>query len=180
MSPVSIETPGKHQDHVSCTQETYSYWNGWCSRTLSNFDNLPLSQPARSPKGVIDAIKFWSLLMVSRHPSSFRALQDPSPNLQMDLCTVIQEKAGPPFPESPGAECPTGTAQASPPEAAESQELPAQLSQNAGTAQDLLFPYQALCCCNSLLYINLYLINTRTNRETQGLWHSINNRAYQN
>lgn len=75
MSPVSIETPGKHQDHVSCTQETYSYWNGWCSRTLSNFDNLPLSQPARSPKGVIDAIMFWSLLMVSRQPSSFWALQ---------------------------------------------------------------------------------------------------------
>lgn len=100
MLPVSIETPGKHQDHLSCTQETYSYWNGWCSSTLSNFDNLPLSQPARSPKGVIDAIKFWSLLIVYRQPSSFWALQEPNPNLQMDPCRVIQEK--PSFPESLG------------------------------------------------------------------------------
>lgn len=125
MSPVSIETPGKHQDHVSCAQETYSYWNGWCSRMLSNFDNLPLSQPGRSPKGVTDAIEFWSLLMFFRQPSSFWALQNLNPNLQMNLCTVIQEKPGPPFPESPGAECPTGTAQASPPDRLQSQELPA-------------------------------------------------------
>lgn len=154
MSPVSIETPGKHQDHESCTQETYSYWNGWCSRMLSNFDNLPLSQPTRSPKGIIDTIKFWSLLMVSRQPSSFWGLQDPNPNLQMDLCTVTQEKPGPPFPESPGSECPTGTAQASPPDRLQrgkSCQPEAQLTWYAGTAQDLLFTAQVLCCCNSLL-----------------------------
>lgn len=174
MSPVSIETPGKHQDHVSWTQETYSYWNGWCSRTLSNFDNLPLSQPARSPKGVIDAIKFWSLLMVSTQPSSSWALQDPNPNLQMDPCAVIQEKPAPPY---PGVECPAGTAQASPPDRLQrvwSCQPEAQLSQYAGTAQDLLFTYQVLCCCNSLLWTNLYLINTRTNIGALGL------RAYQN
>lgn len=153
MSPVSIETPGKHQDHVSCTQETYSYWNG-CSRTLSNFGNLPLSQPARSPKGVIDAIKFWSLLMVSRQPSSFWALQDPSPDLQIDLCIAIQEKPGPPhFQRSQGLSVQQELLKPPPPDRmqrARSCQPEAQLSQYAGTAQDLLFTYQVLRCCSSL------------------------------
>lgn len=38
--------------------------------------------------------------MVSRQPSSFWALWDPKPKLQMDLSTAIQKQPGPPPPES--------------------------------------------------------------------------------
>lgn len=99
MSPVSIETPEKHHDHVSCTQEAYSYRNGWCSRTLSilTICHYLSLQEAQGESLMTSRTDLYKWFLDSLHHSGLS--KTPNPNLQTDFSTAIQMKPRPSSPE---------------------------------------------------------------------------------